>query len=56
MQLPLEGIDLQAAVKTFERDLIYQALDQADWNHAEAAKLLRMPCSVLQKKLKLCPR
>jgi transcriptional regulator with GAF, ATPase, and Fis domain len=39
-------------IDAHQRELILKALDQAQWNHAAAAKLLGLPLTYLQQVLK----
>lgn len=50
--LPDAGIDLRAAVESFENDLIRQALDRTGWNKNRAAVLLRLNRTTLVEMLK----
>ncbi len=50
--LPDTGIDLRAAVESFENDLIRQALDRTGWNKNRAAVLLRLNRTTLVEMLK----
>jgi len=51
-KLPELGIDLRAAVESFENDLIRQALDRTGWNKNRAAILLRLNRTTLVEMLK----
>jgi DNA-binding NtrC family response regulator len=51
-KLPETGIDLRAAVESFENDLIRQALDRTGWNKNRAALLLRLNRTTLVEMLK----
>jgi DNA-binding NtrC family response regulator len=51
-KLPVEGLDLQRAVDSFENALMTQALERTGWNKNRAAKLLRMNRTTLVEKLK----
>jgi transcriptional regulator with GAF, ATPase, and Fis domain len=46
-EIPAEGINFEH----FERDLILQAMDKADWVIAKAAKMLGMSYRTLQYRL-----
>jgi transcriptional regulator with PAS, ATPase and Fis domain len=50
--LPDAGIDLRAAVESFENDLIRQALDRTGWNKNRAAVLLKLNRTTLVEMLK----
>jgi DNA-binding NtrC family response regulator len=50
--LPDTGIDLRAAVETFENQLIRQALDRTGWNKNRAAMLLQLNRTTLVEMLK----
>ncbi len=50
--LPDAGVDLRAAVETFENELIRQALDRTGWNKNRAALLLRINRTTLVEMLK----
>ena len=43
--------NLQSAVKTYEREQIYQALNKCHWNKIEAAKTLDIGLSSLYRKI-----
>ena len=47
-----EGICLNTAVSEFEKNLIYQSLEQTDWVKNKAAKLLRVKRTTLVEKIK----
>jgi len=49
---PPKGIDLKNAVKKFERNLILQALDQADGIISNAAQILHVKRTTLVEKIK----
>ncbi len=49
---PQKGIDLKNAVKKFERNLILQALDQADGIISNAAEILHVKRTTLVEKIK----
>lgn len=51
-KLPDTGIDLRAAVETFENDLIRQALERTGWNKNRAASLLKLNRTTLVEMLK----
>jgi DNA-binding NtrC family response regulator len=51
-QLPQAGVDLRAAVESFENDLIRQALERTKWNKNQAAKLLGINRTTLVEMLK----
>jgi len=46
-EIPAEGINFEH----LERDIIYQAMDKADWVIAKAAKMLGMSYRTLQYRL-----
>jgi DNA-binding NtrC family response regulator len=50
--LPDAGMDLRAAVETFENDLIRQALERTGWNKNRAAQLLGLNRTTLVEMLK----
>jgi transcriptional regulator with PAS, ATPase and Fis domain len=50
--LPDAGIDLRAAVESYENDLIRQALDRTGWNKNRAAQLLQLNRTTLVEMLK----
>jgi DNA-binding NtrC family response regulator len=50
--LPDTGIDLRAAVESFENQLIRQALDRTGWNKNRAAMLLQLNRTTLVEMLK----
>jgi DNA-binding NtrC family response regulator len=50
--LPQTGIDLRAAVESFENELIRQALDRTGWNKNRAAHLLQLNRTTLVEMLK----
>ena len=50
--LPDGGMDLRAAVETFENDLIRQALERTGWNKNQAARLLGLNRTTLVEMLK----
>lgn len=50
--LPDSGIDLRAAVASYENDLIRQALDRTGWNKNRAARLLNLNRTTLVEMLK----
>lgn len=50
--LPDSGIDLRAAVESFENELIKQALDRTGWNKNQAANLLSLNRTTLVEMLK----
>src|SRR5690606_12800217 len=52
LTLPETGIDLRAAVESFENELIRQALDRTGWNKNRAALLLRLNRTTLVEMLK----
>lgn len=52
VMLPDTGIDLRAAVESFENDLIRQALDRTGWNKNRAATLLKINRTTLVEMLK----
>jgi transcriptional regulator with GAF, ATPase, and Fis domain len=47
-----EGVSLSTAVNTYERQLIINALEKADWVKNRAAKLLKMNRTTLVEKIK----
>jgi transcriptional regulator with PAS, ATPase and Fis domain len=51
-QLPQAGVDLRAAVESYENDLIRQALERTKWNKNQAAKLLGINRTTLVEMLK----
>jgi transcriptional regulator with PAS, ATPase and Fis domain len=51
-KLPESGIDLRAAVESYENDLIRQALDRTGWNKNRAASLLKLNRTTLVEMLK----
>jgi transcriptional regulator with PAS, ATPase and Fis domain len=51
-KLPESGIDLRAAVESYENDLIRQALDRTGWNKNRAATLLKLNRTTLVEMLK----
>jgi len=51
-KLPDTGIDLRAAVESFENDLIRQALERTGWNKNQAAILLKLNRTTLVEMLK----
>jgi transcriptional regulator with PAS, ATPase and Fis domain len=58
-KLPDAGIDLRAAVETYENDLIRQALDRTGWNKNRAAHLLKLNRTTLvemMKRKRIAPR
>ncbi|MEO8181203.1 MAG: sigma 54-interacting transcriptional regulator [Deltaproteobacteria bacterium] len=58
-KLPESGIDLRAAVETYENDLIRQALDRTGWNKNRAAHLLKLNRTTLvemMKRKRIAPR
>jgi transcriptional regulator with PAS, ATPase and Fis domain len=58
-KLPDAGIDLRAAVETYENDLIRQALDRTGWNKNRAANLLKLNRTTLvemMKRKRIAPR
>lgn len=52
LTLPDAGLDLRAAVESFENELIRQALDRTGWNKNRAAVLLRLNRTTLVEMLK----
>ena len=46
------GATLKDLVREYEKDLIMDALQMADWNQKKAAVLLRVKASTLNEKLK----
>jgi DNA-binding NtrC family response regulator len=52
VELPTRGLDLRAAVETFENDLIRQALARTGWNKNQAAQLLGLNRTTLVEMLK----
>ena len=58
-KLPESGIDLRAAVESYENDLIRQALDRTGWNKNRAAHLLKLNRTTLvemMKRKRIAPR
>jgi transcriptional regulator with PAS, ATPase and Fis domain len=58
-KLPDAGIDLRAAVESYENDLIRQALDRTGWNKNRAANLLKLNRTTLvemMKRKRIAPR
>jgi len=58
-KLPDAGIDLRAAVESYENDLIRQALDRTGWNKNRAAHLLKLNRTTLvemMKRKRIAPR
>jgi transcriptional regulator with PAS, ATPase and Fis domain len=58
-KLPDIGIDLRAAVESYENDLIRQALDRTGWNKNRAANLLKLNRTTLvemMKRKRIAPR
>ena len=51
-RLPDTGLDLRAAVETFENQLIRQALERTSWNKKQAAQLLGLNRTTLVEMLK----
>ncbi|MBT8339132.1 MAG: sigma-54-dependent Fis family transcriptional regulator [Desulfatitalea sp.] len=51
-ELSAEGICLNTAVSEFEKNLIYQSLEQTDWVKNKAAKLLHVKRTTLVEKIK----
>lgn len=51
-ELSPEGICLNTAVSEFEKNLIYQSLEQTDWVKNKAAKLLQVKRTTLVEKIK----
>ncbi|MBI5537737.1 MAG: sigma-54-dependent Fis family transcriptional regulator [Deltaproteobacteria bacterium] len=51
-KLPDAGLDLRAAVESFENELIRQALDRTSWNKNRAARLLGLNRTTLVEMLK----
>ena len=51
-KLPDAGIDLRAAVESYENDLIRQALDRTGWNKNRAAGLLKLNRTTLVEMMK----
>jgi transcriptional regulator with PAS, ATPase and Fis domain len=59
LSLPDSGIDLRAAVESYENDLIRQALDRTGWNKNRAANLLKLNRTTLvemMKRKRITPR
>jgi DNA-binding NtrC family response regulator len=52
MQLPEEGVDLDALVASIEHELIQRSLDRTGGNKGQAARLLRLKRTTLVEKLK----
>jgi transcriptional regulator with PAS, ATPase and Fis domain len=58
-KLPDAGIDLRAAVESYENELIRQALDRTGWNKNRAANLLKLNRTTLvemMKRKRIAPR
>jgi DNA-binding NtrC family response regulator len=51
-ELPGEGLDLNAALQSLERRLIFQALQKSNWVKSQAARLLRLNRTTLLEKMK----
>jgi transcriptional regulator with PAS, ATPase and Fis domain len=51
-ELTAEGLCLSTAVSDFEKNLIYQSLEQTDWVKNKAAKLLQVKRTTLVEKIK----
>ena len=51
-EITTEGICLTTAVNEFEKNLIYQSLEQTDWVKNKAAKLLHVKRTTLVEKIK----
>jgi transcriptional regulator with PAS, ATPase and Fis domain len=51
-ELTAEGLSLSTAVSEFEKNLIYQSLEQTDWVKNKAAKLLQVKRTTLVEKIK----
>lgn len=51
-ELTAEGLCLSTAVSEFEKNLIYQSLEQTDWVKNKAAKLLQVKRTTLVEKIK----
>ena len=51
-ELTTDGICLTTAVNEFEKNLIYQSLEQTDWVKNKAAKLLHVKRTTLVEKIK----
>ena len=51
-ELTADGICLNTAVSEFEKNLIYQSLEQTDWVKNKAAKLLQVKRTTLVEKIK----
>jgi DNA-binding NtrC family response regulator len=52
LQLPDEGLDLDALITSIERDLIQRSLDRTGGNKGQAARLLNLKRTTLVEKLK----
>ena len=52
LELTADGICLNTAVSEFEKNLIYQSLEQTDWVKNKAAKLLQVKRTTLVEKIK----
>lgn len=50
--LPIEGLDFNAAVDQFENQLIIRALEKTGWNRNQAAMLLKLNRTTLVEKMK----
>jgi DNA-binding NtrC family response regulator len=51
-ELPIEGLDFNAAVDQFENNLIMKALEKTGWNRNQAAMLLKLNRTTLVEKMK----
>jgi DNA-binding NtrC family response regulator len=51
-KLPGDGLDLNAALLSLERRLIFQALERSNWIKSQAARLLHLNRTTLLEKMK----
>jgi transcriptional regulator with GAF, ATPase, and Fis domain len=52
VEIPEEGVNMNAMVEKFERDLLMKALRQTDWVKSKAARLLSIKRTTLIEKMK----
>jgi DNA-binding NtrC family response regulator len=52
VSLPASGVDFEALVTAYERELIQQALDATSWNKSKAALLLGLKRTTLVEKIR----
>ena len=52
VEIPEEGVNMNAMVEKFERDLVMKALGQSDWVKSKAARLLSIKRTTLIEKMK----